>query len=480
MFPTSFCLTFLLLLFIAPTHPQNTVTLPTSVTIPAGGCSDPSTANLSTPALNLLINFGSNPSGIYLADSQTNTLLFTYSSGTQQSFQLCSSASTSTSNTTNIPITLGGINQTNYTLNTNNITANLTENTNTTTTTTVSFSQPEFNGSDGTIRVTASRAGNLYYMIKVGTLAAAPDSLQTVENWVAISNPYTVQSQRDYLYYLVNRQLDYEVGMVTVLPGRSSYINKTSYTPGTNYTLCTYLTTNTTTNTTNTSNTTTILNSTCLPYQTPDYPNPAYRAYLEFTRNHTRAERNQLLCYFVEQIGYINSSYVINRRGESCNLTDGDPQRPWYRFNGSTFDNGSQIIYLLTNTTDDNSQYITNFQNMFDPTTQSLTPNSFTNINDAISGTLKSGRALTPITYSDTYNSTRTMSVGNVSYDVNVMTLNDVSFSGIGAMYFGVANRSSAYPTVDQFLNCLDGRNRSLINCTRMVTTGAMVLNWFI
>lgn len=172
----------------------------------------------------------------------------------------------------------------------------------------------------------------------------------------------------------------------------------------------------------------------------------------------------------------INNSYVINRRGESCNVTDGDPERNWYRFNGSTFENGTQVIYLLTNTTDDDSRYINNFMNLFDSTTNRLTPNSFNNINDAVYGTLNAGWYGGTVGYSDAYNGTRTMSVGNVSYDTNVMVLNDVSFgNGAGAMYFGVANRSADRPNVDQFLNCLDGRNRSLINCTRMMTTGSLV-----
>jgi hypothetical protein len=93
-------------------------------------------------------------------------------------------------------------------------------------------------------------------------------------------------------------------------------------------------------------------------------PYTIYTSELTFASQLTDAQRNVLLCWFVNQTG-APVNYILNLRGESCNLTGTVPSRLLYKYNYQTDQGNSTLIYLYSYDTGVNSAYTNAFINLF-------------------------------------------------------------------------------------------------------------------
>jgi len=233
--------------------------------------------------------------------------------------------------------------------------------------------------------------------------------------------------------------------------------------PNTNYTGCIYL---------QSADATVTSSPTCTTFTTPNYPYPLYRALLTFNSPLSSSQRNSLLCYFDDQVKPWYDDDIINLRAESCNRTGSTPQTDYYIYQNTTDDVGTvQVIYLTTyyNTTLYTTA-VTNFQNLFNPTTNNTLSTIASGIQTATGVTLLSGVYQGSVNYNDFRAGTRTVTVDTPILSSNTVTLQNVKLSGgNGAIYWGLSTSSASTPSVEQLFNCQDGSNATLLDCKRQV-----------
>jgi hypothetical protein len=101
---------------------------------------------------------------------------------------------------------------------------------------------------------------------------------------------------------------------------------------------------------------------------------PLYRALLTFNSTLSSSQRNSLLCYLKNQVNPLFNDYIVKLRGESCSTANSSaPLNEYYVYHNNTDEiGGVQVIYLITQyDTGSPSIPVTNFQNLFDSSTNS-------------------------------------------------------------------------------------------------------------
>jgi hypothetical protein len=445
-----------------------TITLPTSITLPKEGCSGPQTANISpmTPSqVSVRVGTGSLSSlGMFLRDNGDSIVFLANS--TSSTFYLCSNANAAS--TTVVPIDVVGNASVQYLTNVSSISVTLT---NSTTPSAPTIQTPSFSGQSVTTNVTSDRTGTLYWTFQEGSYSTPAMNLTDIQSAIASSTNKTkiVQSQADYLAYLYSGPRDLRIGATDVNASQNSSLVFADLLPNTTYTLCSYFTSS--------DNSVTSKNASCTQMISPSDTWKIYKTLLTFSNNQTAAQRNSLLCAFAKQIG-INSAadykYILNQEGESCNTATSAtaPNTSWYFYSGITYDNSSQVIYLLTidNSTKSQSQ-ATNFIALFDNTTNILKNPALQDLSSSVNSTLNKGEYLGSSNYSIYRDQSREVSFGNVTYNntKQIITIQNITFSATAAVYFVVQPNTTANPSLEQVLNCRDGNGTTAVQCFRLV-----------
>ena len=161
-----------------------------------------------------------------------------------------------------------------------------------------------------------------------------------------------IQSQSDYLTYLYNSPRNLVVGNLSLNPLTSSTLKITNYFPGTNYAICGFFQSSDPNKTL-----TTQLNCTVVTTLTNE-TDEIYTATATFTSKPTYNNRQYILCYLQGKLNNPNSTaFISNSYGERCL-----PMAALYKYNGTQYDETSDIYYLVTNdTSNETKAAITNF-----------------------------------------------------------------------------------------------------------------------
>lgn len=218
----------------------------------------------------------------------------------------------------------------------------------------------------------------------------------------------------------------------------------------------------------------------CQNFTTPS--NATYLRYeVVFTFNSSLSdtERNSLLCYIADAV-VADYTMVLNRAGESCNnITAGIPKQLYYVYTGKTdFKTNDSIFINLIDNSSSSQTSLQNFKALF-AINGSLTSTSNNYINQTVNGKLLTGVYNNSTGYAASRSANRTVSVTGPLFNQNggYINVTNIMMSQPGQIFFGVASISAVTPSQEQLLNCQDGSNVSLNNCTRIIVPSGNIVN---
>jgi hypothetical protein len=454
------------------------ISLPTSVTVPQGGCSGGFVVNSSGLATtDVYVQAVGNNTNFYFPNATDNTFLhFNQSSGiSSYNTTICSYAS-STGGV--IPVTVGGVNSNVFTVNGGNQ-ANITTSQSAAPTPSIYFQANPIKYNDGTnvtISVVSNREGFVYYALTEGVQNTSIWTLREIRNQYSSGN-YYVWNQSAFNRYIYTNGREAWVNRTVVVAGKDNYVNHTGLQPATIYTICGYYS--------NADGSVVSSSANCSQFLTNNASWPIYRAVLNFSRSLTNVERNRLLCYLANNVQPMQNRYLTNIRSESCNTSNVNSTvaNEWYNYTGQTSNiNGTEIIYLLTQDNGTASTATTNFLNMFDPNTNNTVSSVSTAISSVTGVTLTSGKYDGVSSVGRMKISNRTMYFVKPILSGNTMTISNMTVrGGHGVVYLGVSpTSSSSRPTPEQLINCVNGNGTyGYTNCSRVVFGNGQVIPHF-
>jgi hypothetical protein len=290
----------------------------------------------------VLINGLTNPQ-FYIQNVNGSTVTFNSTSNTTQTVLFCSLGNnTSPLTTYSFNTILTGTNANLYQINDGTASPiNLTLVAVTTVNITNSSITYIGNTTNGTINITTSLDGTLYYYIRdVNDTTSPVDPVSLANITAALANHTNyIHNQSDYLTYLYITPRFIYVNSINTLAGVPQTIPIVTYMPDTTYEFCTYF------NSSDGSVTTTTPN--CTNFTTPNVPYPIYTFQLNFTSQLSSTQRNSLLCWFVNHTG-APLNLIVNLRGESCNLTGTTASLLYYNYTNNTYQTSTELIYLYS------------------------------------------------------------------------------------------------------------------------------------
>lgn len=420
-----------------PTTEYQHIVLPTSISLMHQNCSSSYTATISPMTVSpVYVRIGTNSLslyGMYLQDQSSNNVLFPLNSIVSQQFAICS-YSNATIGLTSVPIDVVGDARVNYTTNIKAISV------------TISVSPPipavptimplVFSESKATGSLTASKDGTLYWTFSQGIInTTSMMNFTSINNSLGNKSILTLESQSDFATYLYSTSRYLIIGKTASTTIQNSTLTFDNILPNTNYTLCSYLL----------DINGTVGNASCKSGESPADAWNISKAVFTFYSSQNASQRNALLCGIVDTVGLNSSSekYIINRRSESCNRLGNYPLLAWYGYNGSTFDDRNQAIYLITT---DNSALSegerSHFRALFD-SSGSLSVHNLLTINSKVNGTLRGGTYVgiyvgssMYISYRDTIWSESDVLVATYGTNFTNLTIKDITTGNSSAVYY--------------------------------------------
>lgn len=200
---------------------------------------------------------------------------------------------------------------------------------------------------------------------------------------------------------------------------------------------------------------------------------------LTFSSPLSDTERNSLLCY-ITTTAVADPTKILNRAGESCNSTAGaSPQRMYYNYTRTTEFKSNETIFLTVPDNSSSSETsVQNFNGLF--INNLLTPTATNYINQTVSNKLLTGLYSGKIGFSASRSATRTLVVAAPLFNQigGYINVTNVTLSLPGQIFFGVGNLNSTTPSQEQLMNCQDGANITLLNCTRLIVPTGNTTYW--
>ena len=173
---------------VSVTNNPVTITIPSSLSVPVGGCSVPFLIQLTNiPYDNIDLNFEYDTDlfnlQLFWVNEETSYNTLEFSNGvTERSLSFCSDPSL-TQSSLEVSAYIGGLNQNSYQLSSDTISVTLVSNGTTNRNPTVQIVKKNIQKTYGGFEVTANLNGQLYYELKVGSISE-PMSLVTLKGLV--------------------------------------------------------------------------------------------------------------------------------------------------------------------------------------------------------------------------------------------------------------------------------------------------------
>jgi hypothetical protein len=139
------------------------------------------------------------------------------------------------------------------------------------------------------------------------------------------------------------------------------------------------------------------------------------------------------------------------------------------------------VIYLITqDAIGSPSIPVTNFQNLFNLTSNNTLSAIGTAIGTATGVTLLSGVYQGSVNINDVKAGTRTVTINTPTFSSGFVNLLNAKLNGgNGAIYWGLSSSSASTPSVEQLFNCQDGSGANLLDCRRQVFASDQVNSIF-
>lgn len=282
------------------------ISVPAAVSVPQGGCSSSFNINSSSLAAQDVFIFANNANSFYFPNSSDGNYLHFNQSSSSTTFtsQICSYSS---ANSSNINMTIGGVNSNVFTVNGANqttMTATLTS----APTPSVYFQANPIYYNDGTnvtIAVVTNRQGWVYYSLTEGWQNVSIFTLKYIKNNFDSGN-YYVWNQSNFNSYIYTNGRDARLNRTLAYAGVNNWVSHTGLQPATIYTICGYYSSDDNSVTSTTAN--------CSQFITNSAYWPVYRAVLNFSQQLTSTQRNRMLCYLVNAIQPLYNRYLVNLR----------------------------------------------------------------------------------------------------------------------------------------------------------------------
>lgn len=122
---------------------------------------------------------------------------------------------------------------------------------------------------------------------------------------------------------------------------------------------------------------------------------------------------------------------------------------------------------ITQDTSFNGSQPANNLLNMF--SNNSLTSAQGSAISSAVGVTVLNSSYTGYVSHAYMRASNETFNSSHAVYSNGYVSFSQIVSSDYGIIYYGIAKSGVQDPTPEQLLNCVDGSNTSLINCTRLV-----------
>jgi hypothetical protein len=402
--------------------------------------------------------------------SASNNMLIYPPGNNSHSVSFCA-AQNFTGTSVPISVTMTGTDSSRYKLSTTQTTAyivdninipNNTNNTNVTVFPTINAFPISVSPNSVTYSASTNTAGTVYYSVKAVSgssantspymsQAAIKQAVQTgnlqlggssgTQSWISVSDPYL------------------RVGSSQVNSG-SNVVGITGLNSGTTYSVCMFLE----------NSVTAFSNITCSLVNTSS--GVAAKGTFTFNRALTPSEMNSFLCYLQNMTGASDGT-VVTSTGDTCNRNGNIPRNPNYNYVGTTIQgNNSTVIYVLSNGTSNITGM--RFLSMFtsSATGSNLSSSAVSSANSAIGN----GVQITKSTYNGVISLPSLMNsnvTSNVAgYNTNIANTLGLSVSGRSTTtYMVVVRASDPPPTAEQVLNCRNGANSTVFNCSRVIMT---------
>jgi hypothetical protein len=462
------------------------IALPSTLTVPRGGCSVPVRLELPVlPFSGVAVNYQYNSTlyneSLFYINQVTSG--FNLDFGPSTKYQLMSFCATTSmaASTLSIGLVLSGIQQQSYSLPTTSMTVSIVNQ---------ASSSPSLGLAAGSsqrqsvpLTATTNQEGTLYYQFFITGTAGVYDlidiELKTKSETVVVEG-----GGGSMLPTVFSTLRDNRVGVLAVAAGTNS-LTLTKLHPDTTYTVCAYLLT--------------VLqqatNATCLNVTTAAW-GPFQKALLNFNKDITRAEMNRLLCFFTKAAS-TQAQFLVNSRGESCSFSS-FPASLHYSYSGVTADYSHRrtILYQVPDPAQGVDPAVSAFRALFDPSSLAIKP-----------GTLSDALTLSSIAFIDTgllkdalpHSASQQASIPNMTFSrsepkLTLETTATATFSNFtgtkpGAYYLAFSRekyiiegenttlfvRLNPLPSAQQVLQCSDYYNLT-VACGRVIITEAEVV----
>lgn len=444
-----------------------TIAIPQTITVSRGNCEGSFAISVSGVQQQLVIQITPNslPQDFYATSN-----VLTYGPGnSSQTVSFCASSNIS-AGTVPIAVSMMGPDSGQFVLTNNQIVAQITggstnNNTNNTfvTTPTISATPSSVQSNSVTYSVTTNSAGTVYYSVASANSSTPTMSEPAIKNAVLTGN---LQPGMNTSQGWISAGDSYiRVGSSQAANGTSSIL-VSGLNSSSTYTVCMYLETSSTV------------------YSSPSCSNvsttttPAGKATFVFNRALSPAELNRFLCYLSSATNITEGS-IVTSAGESCNRIDGSaPRNFYYNYAGTTVrGTNSTVVYVLSNGT--NGQAATNnFANLF--TSGNAGANLTSSASYAAGSSIGNGASITNSTYNGLVNTNDIIysQVYSTNGIANVVGTNSsvantlgtaISTSKTSTIYIVIVPVNDPPPSAEQVMNCRNGYNNTVTNCSRVV-----------
>jgi hypothetical protein len=263
--------------------------------------------------------------------------------------------------------------------------------------------------------------------------------------------------------WIYSSDRDLQLNYLTILQAGSTTLNISGLRPSETYTLCGYF-----------ENTLgAYSNPQCSVFNTTN--ELFQKTVFTFTRPITPTEMNKLLC-FMTTTASLQPQLIVNIDGESCNTGGSTPANFYYRYPGTTiYPIRQTFIYYVPTATSD-TQSATRFGALF--TSQSMNSQINTSVlSNAVSqgitfidrgfyvGQINSINLQIPSNQLQTV-----LKIGGATNTGNGQILiSNITSPLVSVLYMVTVPSTDPQPTSELILNCRNGNNQTVSNCSRTV-----------
>lgn len=342
------------------------VSIPSSISIPAGGCSTPFTINIGNPPTSdvlIIFNYDNqryNETVLYPNQHFMKSQLTFGPTVTQNAFSFCVSSnflSLGLPATFVMRFAFAGSNYKSYAFTpTENVTITIGAAIVLPASPSVSIILINRQKTFLDFNITTSVPGTVFYHLELGQNVAAMD---ITELQVKVKNNNTiVESMNDFLSYVYTGDRDKRVGFSVRSAAGQFTLRQSNMLPERYYTFCAYLETFSSI----------ITAPTCISVSTQSW-GVILKSKLTFSRSLDAFSLNKVLCYFAKSSA-TQVIYAVDLEGNSC--YNRAVQNLHYTYPGTTFSSETSMtnIYLITNPYLTSDPSPTAFGNMYDVTSQ--------------------------------------------------------------------------------------------------------------